>query len=229
MEGQTKVQAQIVTSKDFKDGSTFPILLISARSQDSKEERDALKQIEDAMFDIVGKTYGGKIVSTQKGSGVHGILTIDMSAVLTMLQAVQVSSEKTSTANAWIRNWLKKKIKPEWLPTATPEKDPLREFTCRCGLVIKSRSKRKAKLKLLRHQKRCAVLKELQPFFARARQSLERVDNGTKEEKSVNKKKAGKTKRHKSDRVAKAEKVDSRTKTRRSSRNHHSKPRKKEV
>jgi hypothetical protein len=218
------VQAHIDGMQEWKDGTGFPVLIIHANHPDNPEkdqELEALELIEKAVSDIVGKAYGGKIASTQNGSGQKGLFVVDLSAILTMLKAVKENETKTSAATAWVTNWLKKKIRPEWLPAIKKEKEKIREYHCRCGMIFKNKSKKKAKRRWIAHQKRCQVLKELKlGMFQRGNALLERLgkDDGRKKKVHVHKSKTGKAERHRSEKSAGHKTVVRRTKTRRTKR-----------
>jgi hypothetical protein len=223
------VQAQIVGLQEWKDGTGYPILVIQANhpdNQNQKEELEALQLIEKSVSEIVGHAYGGKIASTQESSGQKGLFTVDLSAILTMLKATQQHKGKTTAANAWAKNWLKDKVRPEWLESVSRKKDALFSYTCRCKLKFKHKSKKKAESRWLKHQKKCTVLKELAPFFTRCGNTLERLRNGGKKEKSVDKTKARKAKGLRPAKTAERRKgVVSGTKAGRTKRNHRPKKR----
>jgi len=226
------MQATVTEAKNWKDGTSYPILLVFATGEEHKEELEALQMIEESVNAIIGKAYGGKIASTQKGSGQRGIFCVDMSAVLTMLKAVEQSAEKKKAAGAWIHNWLKDKIKPAWLPSKKAEEEFYKIYTCRCGreFPVKSeRSKKKIKRKYLAHQKRCTVLKELeQSVFKRGKAYLEREEkeDGSQRKRSKHTPKTGKASRSRSGKATKEKASIRGTKTGRVKRDHHSKPRK---
>jgi hypothetical protein len=214
------MQAHISKWQEWKDGSSFPVLRLSidANREDQKEELEALKLIERAVSDIVGRAYGNKLVSTQEGSGQRGIFVVDLTGVLTLLKALQEKKDSKDLARAWIINWLKKKIKPEWLPAV--KKETAEVFTCRCRLSFKGTSGKK---KFIKHQKRCQVLKELSGFFERCEKVLRRINHDKEGKKHSGARKVGKTRGHKSREVTfKSKDVDSRAKTRRASRDSNS-------
>lgn len=207
--------AKVSESKVWKDGSIFPILVIHANDADSKQDLEALEKIEEALSDVVGKTYGGKLVSTQKGSGQHGLFVVDLSGILTMLKAVKESSEKSSLARTWISNWLKKKVRPEWMTAHKKDYSLGEKYTCRCGMEY---SGKKAKKRYRTHKKKCSILRGLDPLFKRCKEFEERERNARKKEKSAHKSTSRKTKGSGSTKAAEDRRVDRRTKTRRPTR-----------
>jgi hypothetical protein len=221
------VNAQISGFKEWRDGSGFPILVIHQSHPDNDpaeqdKNLEAVQFIEKALSDCVGEAYGKKLCTTQKGSGQNGLFVIDLSAILTMFKAIKENSSKRSAAKGWIRNWVKDRIKPEWLIAVKKPSKRYKEYTCRCGMVFKSKSSsRKSKSKWLRHQKRCAYLKDLEKtLFARGKRLMEKENEERKE--SSHKRKTRKTKGSQDRRsVHRNKTVDSRTKDRRSKRHHH--------
>lgn len=209
------MQASVQEAKNWKDGSTYPILTVFAHTPEQKDELVALEIIEESVSDIVGKAYGEKLVSTQKGSGQHGLFCVDLSGIITMLKAVKESEEKTAIANAWVANWLKKKVRPEWLPKVVA--NHRKEYTCRCGMLFKGK---KAKKRFRSHQKKCVTLQILSKgLFKRCKQALERIEqDGRESKKSTNKKKSRETKGHRSKQTAKREHPVRRSETRRPKR-----------
>ena len=221
---QANLEEMVGWNKDKHSSYPRLKLTIFATGDGHKQEQDAFEQIAKTVEDIVDER-NWRIVRGKADSGQRGYFTIDLTALLTMLKSVKDDKSKRATANAWVSNWLRERVKPEWL-TTTKNNVITFEYPCRCGMIFKStKSEKKAKSRWKKHQKRCQYLKELDKgVFSRSKTLLKRLeDDGGKKEKSHHKGKVGKTKRHRSGKSAKNKDTRSRSKTRRPSRDHNKK------
>jgi len=217
--------AELVIGKNWKDGSATSSLIIHANREDQKEELEALKLLEKAVADIAGGEYASKIATTQKGSGQHGLFCVDLSAILTLLKTLHLEKDNSKDlSRAWINNWLKRKVKPEWLPSKEKQDPTDRNYTCRCGMEFKGRKSSKLKRQYKKHQKNCAVLKELAPMFARCDKFLGKDKRGKEKEEPAYSRQTRKAKRSGHNQLAKRSRsVDSRSKVGRTPRKHNPK------
>jgi hypothetical protein len=219
------MQAQIVEGKNWKDGSATSSLVIHANREDQKEELEALKLLEKAVSDIAGNEYASKIATTQKGSGTNGLFCVDLTAILTLLKSLHREKDNSKElARAWINNWLKRKVKPEWLGSTKKEDSADRNYICRCGITFRGRKSSKLKSRYKKHQKNCAVLKELASMFARCDKFLGKDKRGKEKEEPIHQTKVRKTKRPGSGKSSgKRKRVDRGSKVGRTPRKHNPK------
>ena len=213
--------AQLVKDKSWKDGTstaTVSLVMSCCHPDDKSEQRqfqhETMNLLAKTLAGLVGNEYAHKLVYRDE---LCHITSIDLSGVLTLLKEFKEKEGSKNLSQAWVTNWLKRRVRPEWLHSS--KKELVTAFTCRCGTAFKGKNLKKLESKFRRHQRRCIVLKELDPLFKRCKTVLGEID-GKSKHKLDDKKSARKAKGSRPKETSKKDKAMVRgTKVRRTKRN----------